>query len=97
MVAMPTETEGLQEAEGTLLQSEAIGRLQDILPRYERLVFDAGNCAASALHYLSVPEHGDLHRSRHGWHGLRNPGRHWRQLSGTDVGRTVVLCGDGAF
>ena len=38
MVAMPNETEGLQEAEGTLLQSEAIGRLQDILPRYERLV-----------------------------------------------------------
>jgi len=44
-----------QPLEGTLLQSEALEMLQPILPQGGHLVYDAGNCAAAALHQLYVP------------------------------------------
>src|SRR5262249_27153033 len=40
---------------GSLLQSEALAILQQFLPTSGHLLFDAGNCAAAALHYLRVP------------------------------------------
>src|SRR5262249_47301469 len=41
--------------DGTLLQSEALDLLQRVLPRGGHIVYDAGNCAAAALHQLYVP------------------------------------------
>ena len=44
-----------QPLAGTLLQSEALELLQPVLPQGGHLVYDAGNCAAAALHQLYVP------------------------------------------
>src|SRR6185503_7981034 len=44
-----------QPLAGTLLQSEALEILQTALPQGVHLVYDAGNCAAAALHQLYGP------------------------------------------
>jgi hypothetical protein len=36
------------------------------------IVFDAGNCAAAALHVLPIPRHDQRDRARHGRDGLRD-------------------------
>lgn len=41
---------------GILRQSEAMAILHSFIPRNGNLVFDAGNCAAAAAHYLTIPE-----------------------------------------
>lgn len=39
-----------------LLQSQAIEVLNKYLPASGHLLFDAGNCAATAMHYLKIPQ-----------------------------------------
>ncbi len=39
----------------SLLQSDALEVLQRFLPTSGHMLFDAGNCAAAALHYLRIP------------------------------------------
>ena len=98
MLAASTEAGEGSLTDGDLLQSEAIGRLQAILPRYRRLLFDAGNCAASALHYLSVPDHVETSIALGmGGMGYAIPAAIGASFSGEDVEHTMVLCGDGAF
>ena len=98
LLAERTEVDDGDVDEDALLQSDAIGRIQDILPRYQRLIFDAGNCAASSLHYLSMPEHLETSIALGmGGMGYAIPAAIGASFSGPDMGRTIVLCGDGAF
>jgi acetolactate synthase-1/2/3 large subunit len=84
-------------APGTLLQSAAIERLQRWLPQRGHLLFDAGNCAASALHYLRVPaELSTTIALGMGGMGYAIAAAVGAQL-GSDRPQTVVLCGDGAL
>lgn len=91
----PTEAPVLPDA---LLQSEALAMLQPYLPERGHLVFDAGNCAASALHYLDVPaETTTTIALGMGGMGYSMGGAIGAQLGSVQGTRTVVLCGDGAF
>jgi len=81
-----------------LRQSEAIQRIQSILPEKGSLVFDAGNCAASSLHYLAPPR--DLKTTialGMGGMGYAIAAGVGTQLAGDSDSKTMVLCGDGAF
>ena len=51
------ETENLESVEpGALLQSQAISIIQDFLPQKGHVFFDAGNCAATSMHHLEIPD-----------------------------------------
>ena len=85
--------------DGDLLQSEAIHMIASrALPPSGHLLFDAGNCAASALHYLSTPS-GLTTTIALGMGGMGYAvaGAIGAQLGASAGDRTVVLCGDGAF
>jgi acetolactate synthase-1/2/3 large subunit len=80
-----------------LLQSEAIDLLQQHLPSEGHLLFDAGNCAVAALHGLQPPPGVSTTIALGmGGMGYAVAGAIGAQL-GETRGRTVVLCGDGAF
>jgi acetolactate synthase-1/2/3 large subunit len=83
--------------EGALLQSEAVAVLSRYLPSHGHLLFDAGNCAVASLHGLS-PARGVSTTIALGMGGMGYAvaGAVGAQL-GSPRGRTVVLCGDGAF
>jgi acetolactate synthase I/II/III large subunit len=82
----------------TLLQSVAIARLQQALPSRGHLLFDAGNCAASSLHYLSMPPQVSTTIALGmGGMGYAIGGAIGAQLGSPSCERTMVLCGDGAF
>jgi acetolactate synthase-1/2/3 large subunit len=81
-----------------LRPSQAIGQLQGYLPARGNVVFDAGNCAATALHFLEIPA-GVTSTIALGMGGM---GYAIAAGTGVQLGaapgtRTVVLCGDGAF
>jgi len=81
-----------------LLQSEAIEMLAEILPRRGHVLFDAGNCAAAALHYLRLP--GGVTSTialGMGGMGYAIAASVGAQLGCPAENRTVVFCGDGAF
>ena len=98
---LPTLARAASEAEappnGKILQSEALAILQDHLPEQGHLLFDAGNCAVASLHTLS-PARGVSTTIALGMGGMGYAvaGAIGAQL-GSQRGRTVVLCGDGAF
>src|SRR6202022_1406047 len=84
--------------EGTLLQSEALDLLQKVLPRGGHIVYDAGNCAAAALHQLYVPPGTSATIAL----GMGGRGYTIAAAIGIALGssrdqRTVVLAGDGAL
>ena len=83
---------------GTLLQSRAIQLLESALPERGQLIFDAGNCAASALHYLT-PSRGTRTSIALGMGGMGYaiPAAIGAQLGAAEGSRTTVICGDGAF
>ncbi len=81
-----------------LRQSEALAALQAHLPEDGHLLFDAGNCASAALHYLHVPR-GATSTIALGMGGM---GYAIAAAIGAQLGeeggqRSVVFCGDGAF
>ncbi|MFT4978836.1 MAG: acetolactate synthase-1/2/3 large subunit [Myxococcota bacterium] len=82
----------------TLLQSEAIAQLQGHLPACGHVLFDAGNCAAAALHHLQIPD-GTTTTIALGMGGMGYAiAASIGAQSGSSAGtRSVVLCGDGAF
>jgi acetolactate synthase-1/2/3 large subunit len=85
-------------AEGTLLQSEALDLLQRVLPRGGHIVYDAGNCAAAALHQLYVPPGTSATIAL----GMGGMGYAIAAATGIALGstkdqRTIVLAGDGAL
>lgn len=84
--------------EGTLLQSEALELLQRVLPRDGHILYDAGNCAAAALHQLQVPPGASATIAL----GMGGMGYAISAAVGVALGstpdqRTVVLAGDGAL
>jgi len=81
-----------------LLQSQALSLLAEYLPQRGHIVLDAGNCAAAALHYHSVPE-GSSSTIALGMGGMGYsiPAAIGAQLGAEPGARTVALCGDGAF
>ena len=84
--------------EGSLLQSQAILALQEILPNHGHLLFDAGNCAAAAMHYSLVPAHTTSTIALGmGGMGYSIGGAIGAQLGSDEHARTVVFVGDGAF
>jgi acetolactate synthase I/II/III large subunit len=81
-----------------LRQSEAMDVLQPHLPEDGHLLFDAGNCASAALHYLHVPRRATSTIAL----GMGGMGYAIAAAIGAQLGeeagrRTVVFCGDGAF
>jgi acetolactate synthase-1/2/3 large subunit len=82
---------------GALLQSEAISLLQAYLPAEGHMLFDAGNCAVAAIHGLEPPRGVSTTIALGmGGMGYAVAGAIGAQL-GAVRGRTIVLCGDGAF
>ena len=98
---LPTETElaaSRNYLHGSLLQSEALEVLQQFLPGSGHVLFDAGNCAAAALHYLSIPRHVSTTVALGmGGMGYAIAGAIGAQLGSPPGSRTMVFCGDGAF
>jgi acetolactate synthase-1/2/3 large subunit len=86
------------ELHGSLLQSDALNVLQRFLPRRGHVLFDAGNCAAAALHYLRIPANVSttvaLGMGGMGYAIAAGIGAQMGSPRGT---RSIVLCGDGAF
>ncbi len=81
-----------------LLQSEAIKILQEVLPNHGHLVFDAGNCAAAAMHYSKVPwQTSTTIALGMGGMGYSVGAAIGAQLGSPQESRTVVFLGDGAF
>jgi acetolactate synthase-1/2/3 large subunit len=95
----PSEYEtAADESVRSLLQSNALEVLQRFLPKRGHILFDAGNCAAAALHYLRI------HRGVSttvalgmGGMGYAIAGAVGAQLGAGCRSRTMVFCGDGAF
>src|SRR5262245_48125345 len=83
---------------GTLLQSDALDLLQKVLPRAVHIVYDAGNCAAAALHQLYVPPGTSATIAL----GMGGMGYAIAAATGIALGatgdqRTIVFAGDGAL
>jgi acetolactate synthase-1/2/3 large subunit len=83
---------------GKLLQSDALAILQHQLPQEGHYVFDAGNCAAAALHLLDIPRGATstiaLGMGGMGWAIGGGVGAQLGSPAGTN---TVVFTGDGSF
>jgi acetolactate synthase-1/2/3 large subunit len=81
-----------------LLQSQALQLLRPLLPATGHVLFDAGNCAAAALHYLRIPANVSATIALGmGGMGYAIAGAVGAQLGSPSGSRTVVFCGDGAF
>jgi acetolactate synthase-1/2/3 large subunit len=83
---------------GDLLQSQALEMLQPFLPTKGHVLFDAGNCAAAALHYLLIPANVSATIALGmGGMGYAIAGAIGAQIGSPRGSRTMVFCGDGAF
>jgi len=81
-----------------LLQSDALNLLQESLPQSGHLIFDAGNCAASAIHRFQVPQSSSTTIALGmGGMGYAIPAAIGAQLGADPFTNTMVFCGDGAF
>ncbi len=81
-----------------LLQSQALEILQHFLPASGHMLFDAGNCAAAALHSLRIPANVSATVALGmGGMGYAIPASIGAQLGSPPGSRTMVFCGDGAF
>jgi acetolactate synthase I/II/III large subunit len=83
--------------ENALLQSQAISLIQDYLPENGNVLFDAGNCAATSMHHLKIPDNASTTIAL----GMGGMGYAIAAACGAQLGqedtRSMVLCGDGAF
>lgn len=83
---------------GDLRQSQALKILQPFLPTSGHVLFDAGNCAAAALHQLRIPPNVSATIALGmGGMGYAIPAAIGAQLGSPRGTRTMVFCGDGAF
>jgi acetolactate synthase-1/2/3 large subunit len=97
-LAPDLSAERLDPLAGDLLQSEAIEILQQFLPTSGHVLFDAGNCAAAALHYLRMPPTVTATIALGmGGMGYAIAGAVGAQLGSPPGSRTIIFCGDGAF
>lgn len=87
------------QAPGDALRSSvAVELLQRYLPERGHIVFDAGNCAATALHFLTIPAGTSTTIALgQGGMGYAIAGATGAQLGSAREERTIVVCGDGAF
>jgi acetolactate synthase I/II/III large subunit len=86
------------DTEAALLQSDALELISQSLPDGAHLVYDAGNCAAAALHYVAVPPRGTTTIALGmGGMGYSIPAAVGIQLGAEPGRRTVCFTGDGAF
>jgi acetolactate synthase-1/2/3 large subunit len=87
------------QAHGEALRSSvAVDILQRYLPERGHVVFDAGNCAATALHFLAIRAGTTTTIALgQGGMGYAIAGATGAQLGSAREERTVVICGDGAF
>jgi acetolactate synthase-1/2/3 large subunit len=82
----------------SLRSSEAIAILARYLPERGHILFDAGNCAATALHHLDIPPGASTTIALgQGGMGYAISAATGVQLGAADGVRTLVVCGDGAF
>ncbi|PCJ46960.1 MAG: acetolactate synthase [Moraxellaceae bacterium] len=80
-----------------LTTSESLAELQPHLTHFSRVFMDAGNCAASAAHYFTLSDHTHANIALGmGGMGYAICATIGAQLAGGD-GRSLVICGDGAF
>lgn len=87
-----------RHAESELLQSEALRVLERHLPEAGHILYDAGNCAAAALHYVKVPRNVTATIALGmGGMGYAIGGAVGAQLGSPAGTRSVVFTGDGAF
>jgi acetolactate synthase-1/2/3 large subunit len=81
-----------------LLQSQAIDVLEGYLPEEGHILFDAGNCAAAAIHGMFLPSAATSTIALGmGGMGYAIAGAIGAQLGTPGRGRSIVFCGDGAF
>jgi acetolactate synthase-1/2/3 large subunit len=82
----------------TLRQSEAVTMIESIFPENGHILFDAGNCAAAALHWTNVPKGSTSTIALGmGTMGYAVGGAIGAQLGSKSGTRTVSIIGDGAF
>lgn len=91
-------TEDLDDIpETALLQSQAIAIIENYLPKQGHVLFDAGNCAATSMHHLKIPDGATTTIAL----GMGGMGYAIAAACGAQLGeektRSMVLCGDGAF
>ncbi|MDQ2646551.1 MAG: thiamine pyrophosphate-binding protein [Myxococcota bacterium] len=87
-----------RHAESELLQSEALRVLERHLPEAGHILYDAGNCAAAALHYVKVPRNVTATIALGmGGMGYAIGGAVGAQLGSPAGTRSLVFTGDGAF
>ena len=80
------------------LTSQAINVLQDYLKYSKNIVFDAGNCVASAIHYLTFPKQAKTIISLGmGGMGYAIPAAIGAQLGSYENEKSLVITGDGGF
>ncbi len=93
-----TENTKCNSAITPLTQSQALKIINRHLPQQGHILFDAGNCAAAAAHYLKMPLNVTTNIALGmGGMGYAIAGAIGAQLGETANKRTVVICGDGAF
>ncbi|OUR87107.1 hypothetical protein A9Q81_26980 [Gammaproteobacteria bacterium 42_54_T18] len=81
-----------------LTQSAALTVVNQYLPEKGHILFDAGNCAAAAAHFLKIPPNVSTNIALGmGGMGYAIAGAIGAQLGESEPSRTTVLCGDGAF
>jgi acetolactate synthase-1/2/3 large subunit len=81
-----------------LLQSVALEVLGDHLPTKGTVLYDAGNCAAAALHAFSIPRDvASVIALGMGGMGYAIAAAIGTQLGAPEASRTVVFTGDGSF
>lgn len=82
----------------TFRQSEAVSLLQSAFPARGHIFFDAGNCAAAALHWTHVPNGcTSTIALGMGTMGYSVGGAIGAQLGSSESSRTISIMGDGAF
>jgi len=87
-----------REVPNQLRQSEAIALIEEIFPSEGHVLFDAGNCAAAALHWTgSKKGSSSTIALGMGTMGYAVGGAIGAQLGSPHGTRTVSILGDGAF
>ena len=101
-LSQPERTPTLRRQSATshedgMTTTEALQLLQPFVPHFNQFLFDAGNCAAAAAHFLTLPDHARSHIALGmGGMGYAIAAAIGMRLSQPD-GASLVICGDGAF
>lgn len=95
-IPLPPSISGTCDRDPKLSPSRAMEVLQPYLAPEGHILFDAGNCVATALHFLDIPPGATATIAL----GMGGMGYAIAAAIGVQIGRprrSMVLCGDGAF